>query len=156
MEKGILDEQVINMEILEFKAGGNFYGIKINDVKEILPYNKKPTPVPNSHPFLEGIIMPRDFLIPIIDLVKSLNLTDLDDFKNEMLIITEFYDSNIAFHVDSVLGIHRVSSSNLSKPGKKLSTTVKNVVSGILSIDDKKIELLDFKKIITDINANID
>jgi two-component system chemotaxis response regulator CheV len=155
MEKGILDEQVINMEILEFKAGGNFYGININDVKEILPYNKKPTPVPNSHPFLEGLIMPRDFLIPIIDMVKSLNLTDLDDFKNEMLIITEFYDSNIAFHVDSVLGIHRVTSSNLSKPGKKLSTTVKNAVSSVLSIDDKKIELLDFKKIISDINANI-
>jgi len=155
MEKGILEGQIKELEFLEFKAGGNFYGINVNDIHEILPYNKQPTPVPNSHPLIEGIIMPRDFLIPIIDLVKSLNLVDVDNLKREMLIVTEFYNMNIAFHVDSVIGIHRVTNSDILKPGKKLSTSVKGVVIGIINSGDKKIELLELKTIIKEINPNI-
>lgn len=155
MEKGIIEGLTKELEFLEFKAGGNHYGINVNEIKEILPYNKKPTPVPNSHPLIEGIIMPRDFLIPIVDLVKSLNLVDVDNFKREMLIVTGYFDMNIAFHVDSVVGIHRVTSADIMKPGKKLSTSVKGIVSGILNCDDKKIELLELKSIINGINPNI-
>jgi two-component system chemotaxis response regulator CheV len=155
MEKTILGEQTKELEILEFKAGGNYYGVSVSDTKEIIPYNKKATPVPNSHPFIEGIIMPRDFLIPIIDLVKYLNLVDVDDLKREMLIVTEIYDMNISVHVDSVVGIHRVNSAEVTKPGKKLSTTVKGVVTGCIKIQEKNIELLDLRKIINDINPNL-
>jgi two-component system chemotaxis response regulator CheV len=155
MERNIMEGQTQEFEILEFKAGGNYYGVEVSDIREILPYNKKSTPVPNSHPLIEGIIMPRDFLIPIIDLVKSLNLIDVDDLKHEMLIVTGIYNMNIAFHVDSVVGIHRVTGTDITMPGKKVSTSVKGVVTGILSKDDKKIELLDLKKMINDINPDI-
>ncbi|MDF2538199.1 MAG: hypothetical protein K0S76_1220 [Herbinix sp.] len=148
-------EQTMELEILEFKAGGNFYAADVSDINEILPYNKKTTPVPNSHPFLEGIIMPRDFLISIVDLVKNLNLDDVDDLKREMLIVTGIKNLNIAFHVDSVVGIHRINRSEVAKPGKKLSTSVKGVVTGIYTKGDKKIELLDLKKMISDINPNL-
>jgi two-component system chemotaxis response regulator CheV len=62
---------------------------------------------------------------------------------------------NIAFHVDGVIGIHRITNLDILKPGKKVSTTVKSVVTGILNRDDKKIELLHLRKIISDINPNI-
>lgn len=143
------------MEILEFKAGGNSYGVDVSDIKEILPYNKKPTPVPNSHPFIEGIIMPRDFLIPIINLADSLKLVDVDTNKHEMLIVTGINDLNIAFHVDSVSGIHRAIDTDITKPGKKLTTSQKDVVTGILTRDDRKIEIIDLRKIIKNINPEI-
>ena len=155
MENGILEGQTMGLELLEFIAGGNSYGINVKDIREILPYNKQPTTVPNSHPLIEGIIMPRDILIPIVDLVKSLNLVDIDNLKREMLIVTCFYDLNIAFHVDSVVGMHKITNSNIIKPGKKQSTSVKDVVSGIFKSGDKRIELLDLKVIIHEINPNI-
>lgn len=155
MEQSKSEEQTTELEILEFKAGGNHYGIKVSDISEILPYNMKLTPVPNSHPLLEGIVMPRDFLIPIIDLVKYLNLADVDNLKKDMLIVTGIYNMNIAVHVDSVAGIHRINRSELTKPGKKLSTSVKGVVSDIFTINGRNIELLDFTKIINDINPEL-
>ena len=79
MEKELmLAEEKREIEILEFRAGGNAYGIDINDIREILPYDKKSRKIPNSHPYIEGVIMPRDFVIPIIDLVASLKLEDVD------------------------------------------------------------------------------
>lgn len=156
MEKGIQNNGTSSeVEILEFRAGGNSYGLNVNDIKEILPYQTKPTPVPNSHPYIEGIIMPRDFIIPIINFKKSLELEDTDEKKNEMLIVTGLYQQNIAIHVDSVLGIHRKRSTEIIKAGKKLTTTQKGVVSGIFKINDKRIEIVDIRNLIKIINPEL-
>lgn len=156
MEKdNLVNEVVKEIEVLEFRAGGNSYGINVNDIREILPYNKKPVLIPNAHPCIEGIIKPRDFLIPIIDLVKLLKLNDVDDLRNEMLIVTGIKNLNIAFHVDSVRGIHRAMSNEITKPGKKLTTSFKAAVEGILAHDDYKIEILDYRKIIMEVNPEV-
>ena len=150
-----LNHTAKEIEILEFRAGGNSYGINVNEIREIIPYNKKPVSIPNAHPCVEGIIKPRDFLIPIVDLVKILKLQDVDDYRNEMLIVTGISDLNIAIHVDSVKGIHKAMSDEISKPGKKLSTTYKAAVEGILPHEDYKIEILNYRRIITEINPQI-
>ncbi len=157
MEKDIVNgTKTSEMEILEFKAGGFTYGIDISDIKEIISYDMVPTPVPNSHPFIEGIIMPRDVLIPIIDLKKSLGLADVDDNKNEMVIITGINNLNIAVHVDSVSGIHRKQISEIKKPGKMISTHQKNVITGIIKIDGRMIEIVDLRKVIANINPEVE
>jgi two-component system chemotaxis response regulator CheV len=157
MEKELmLAEEKREIEILEFQAGGNSYGVDIDDIREILQYDKMPRKIPNSHPYIEGIVMPRDFVITVINLVASLKLEDVDDEKLEMLIVTSIMDMNIGFHVDNVLGIYRTSTANITKPGRKLSTTVKGVVTGILNHDGKKIEILELRKIINEINPDID
>jgi len=156
MEKEILNNGAAKeCEILEFSAGGNSYGVNVSDIREVLPYTKKPTPVPNSHPFIEGIIMPRDFIIPIIDFVKSFKLSSTDEFRHEMLIVTGINDLNIAFHVDSVKGIHRVMNTDITKPGKKLTTSLKGVITGIIEREDRKIEVLELRKIISEINPEV-
>ena len=66
MENGILLESGTNeLEILEFTIGDNSYGINVAKIREILPY-QKPTLVPNAHPCIEGIFMPRDMIITIL------------------------------------------------------------------------------------------
>ena len=156
MEKGVLNNtEALDIEILEFTAGGNSYGIYITDIKEILKYNKIPTPIPNAHPFIEGMIMPRDFLITIVNFVKSLDLTEVDDYKNEMLVVTEINNLNVAFHVDLINGMHRMMISDIMKPGKKLSTTQKDVITGVIKIEDRKIELVDLRRIMKHINPEL-
>jgi len=166
MEKNILNSTT-DFELLEFTAGGNSYGVTIKDIREILPYNSKPTPIPNSHPFIEGMIMPRDFIIPIVNFSASILLDKAKDDdsadgnisgfgKNEeMLIVTSIGNQNIAFHVDGVKGIHRINGSVIEKPGKKLTTKQKNVVIGIYKAEERKIEIVDFRNIIKLINPNV-
>ncbi len=59
---------------------------------------------------------------------------------------------DIAFHVDSVIGIHRVSWADIIKPGATVTTSEDGISTGIIKIDGKLIIILDFEKIITDIN----
>ncbi len=157
MEKDKLgNEAVMEIEILEFRAGGNSYGINIGDIREILPYNKKPLPIPNAHPNIEGILKPRDFIIPVVNLTKSMKLSGTDEYKNDMLIVTGIHDLNVGFHVDSVRGIHKIGSSDIKKPGKELTTSLKAAVAGIISYKDETIEMLDFSEIIHEVNPRIE
>ena len=65
MDSKILLENGTNeLEVLEFVVGGNSYGINVAKIREILPYEPI-TMVPNSHPSIEGIFMPRDTMITV-------------------------------------------------------------------------------------------
>ena len=68
MESKILMESGTNeLEVLEFTLAGNAYGINVAKIREIIPYQPV-TPVPNAHPSVEGIFMPREVMITAIDL----------------------------------------------------------------------------------------
>lgn len=152
MDTGILLESGTNeLEVLEFKVGDNYYGINVAKIREILPY-QSPTPIPNAHPFIEGIFMPRDMVISIVDLAKCMNLPQSDNKASDMFIITNFNKLNVAFHVHSVVGIHRISWQDIIKPDETISTDKNGIATGIIKMDKKLIIILDFEKIITDIN----
>ena len=107
MDTNILLESGTNeLEVLEFTLGDNHYGINVAKIREILQYMPV-TPVPNTHPSVEGIFMPRDTMITVINLKNCLNLPQTDE--KGLFIITNFNKLNVAFHVDQVIGIHRVS-----------------------------------------------
>ncbi len=150
METNILLENGTNeLEILEFKLAGNSYGINVAKIREIITYQEV-TPVPNSHPSIEGIFMPRDTMITAIDLKNCLGRGEAE--KNGLFIVTNFNKLDIAFHVEMVVGIHRVSWKDIIKPDATISTTDESVATGIVKKNDKLIIILDFEKIVTDIN----
>ena len=150
MDTNILLENGTNeLEILEFILDGNSYGINVAKIREIINYTPV-TPVPNAHPSIEGIFMPRDTMITAIDLKNCLQKGASEG--NGLFIITNFNKLDIAFHVDQVIGIHRVSWSEIIKPGATVSTTDDSVSTGIVKMKDKLIIILDFEKIITDIS----
>ncbi len=150
MDTNILLENGTNeLEILEFTLDGNSYGINVAKIKEIINYTPV-TPVPNAHPSIEGIFMPRDTMITAIDLKNCLQKGASE--PSGLFIITNFNKLDIAFHVDQVIGIHRVSWADIIKPGATVSTAEDGVATGIVKIDDKLIIILDFEKIVCDIS----
>ena len=150
MDTNILLENGTNeLEVLEFELGGNAYGINVAKIKEIIPYQPV-TPVPNSHPSIEGIFMPRDIMITAIDLKNCLQRGD--SAPGGLFIITNFNKLDIAFHVDSVKGIHRVSWQDIIKPGATVSSADESISTGIVKLDGNLVIILDFEKIVTDIN----
>lgn len=147
--KILLENGTNELEVLEFKLDGNAYGINVAKIKEIINYQEV-TPVPNSHPSVEGIFMPRDTMITAIDLKNCLQRGVSE--PGGLFIITNFNKLDIAFHVDSVVGIHRVSWRDIINPGSTVSTTEAGISTGIIKFEDRLIIILDFEKIVTDIN----
>ena len=147
--KILLENGTNELEILEFTLANNSYGINVAKIREIIPYQAI-TPVPNSHPSIEGIFMPRDTMITAIDLKNCLGRGESG--ASGLFIITNFNKLDIAFHVENVLGIHRVSWRDIIKPDATMSTTEESVSTGIIKKDNKLIIILDFEKIVSDIN----
>ncbi len=151
MDTNILLESGTNeLEILEFTIAGNHYGINVAKIREILSYQPV-TPLPNSHPCIEGIFMPRDTMISVINLRRCINITEEPETEG-LFIITNFNKLNTAFHVDDVLGIHRVSWEDIIKPDATISSEQTAVSTGVVKIDDRLVVILDFEKIVSDIN----
>lgn len=147
--KILLENGTNELEILEFKLDGNAYGINVAKIREIINYMDV-TPVPNAHPSIEGIFMPRDVMITAIDLKNCLQRGV--STPGGLFIITNFNKLDIAFHVDAVVGIHRVSWKEIIKPDSSISSAEEGISTGIVKIDGRLIIILDFEKIMTDIN----
>lgn len=152
METNILLESGTNeLEILVFNVGNNYYGINVAKISEIIPY-QKPTPIPNGHPCIEGIFMPRDTIFSIINLAKCLNFPEPEDCSKDMYIITNFNNLHTAFHVQGVQGINRVSWADIVTPDTTINSSDRAVATGIIKCDGKLIIILDFEKIVSEIN----
>ena len=150
MDTNILLESGTNeLEILEFALGDNHYGINVAKIKEILQYTQV-TPVPNSHPSVEGIFMPRDVMITVINLRRCLGMPDSD--VDGLFIITNFNKLNVAFHVDQVIGIHRVSWEEIIKPDSTINGEDGSVSTGVIKMNDRLVVILDFESIVSSIS----
>lgn len=152
METGILLESGTNeLEILEFRVGSNYYGINVAKIREILPY-QVPTPIPNADARIGGIFMPRDEVISIVDLSRVMNLPAAQSTVGDMYIVTNFNNLNTAFHVQGVEGIHRVSWGDIIEPDSTINASGMGMATGIVRIEGRLIIILDFEKIVAEIN----
>lgn len=145
--KILLENGTNELEVLEFTLDGNSFGINVAKIKEIINYQPV-TPVPNSHPSIEGIFMPRDTMITAIDLKNCLQRGVSQ--PDGLFIVTNFNKLDIAFHVDNVEGIHRLSWADIIKPDSTISAD--STALGVIKVNGKLIIILDFEKIIADIN----
>ncbi len=153
MENNILLESGTNeLEVLEFIVGKQNFGINIAKVNEIMNYQPM-IPVPDSPAEFEGVFTPRDKVISVIDLHKVLN-KESDDASHDLLIICNFNQMDVGFHVSSVKGIQRISWEDIEKPPRISGDGVNNIATGIAKLSDRIILILDFEKIVSDINRS--
>ena len=149
-KKGILLETGTNeFEIVEFNVGKVNYGINVAKVREVI--NLVPiTKMPQAHPYVDGLFTLRGRVMPLVNLPRCLNQETEDDLKN--IIVTEINNYNIGFLVNSVSRIHRISWREM-EPAPNVSDSP--MVVGIIKMLDKMVLLLDFEKIIAEINPEI-
>lgn len=151
----LLESGTNELEMLEFQVGDNNFGINISKVVEIM-INQEVTPVPNSPEAVEGVFIPRDKLISVIDLHKVLNV-QREKTGKEIFIICEFNKMNVAFHVTKVKGIQRVSWSEIADPPAITDSSSMDAIglaTGVAKIEGRIIIILDFEKIVSALNRN--
>jgi len=68
-------------------------------------------------------------------------------------VITQLEELEVAFHIDSVAGIHKVENDEIIDIG--FSGQGNGYTAGVLKNDSSLIILLDVAKIVQDINPNV-
>jgi two-component system chemotaxis response regulator CheV len=146
----ILESGTNEVGIMEFTIAGLVFGINVSKLNKIMKFEKV-IPMPNSHPCVEGIFKPRDKIITVIDLPQYMGLPPSETSERNYFIITNFNNMEVAFHVHTVEGIHRISWTSIEKPDATIYGGVEGMATGIAKVKDKLITIVDFEKIVFDI-----
>ncbi|MBE1554617.1 chemotaxis protein [Sporosarcina limicola] len=146
----LLESGTNELEIIEFEMGNNRYGINVIKVLEII-LPMKVTFIPHAHPSIEGIIQLRGEVLPVINMEKVLGIPSSNDKSEEKYIVAAFNKQQVVFHVHNVTQIHRISWDQIEKPSDIYSSGTSQVI-GVVKREGEMLLLLDFEKIILDIN----
>lgn len=150
-KSGILLETGTNeIEIMEFTIDGSLYGINVAKVREIMMCAAV-KPMPHTHPAVEGIFKPRDKVITVVDLPLYITGQQRPHREKDLFIVTNFNKMHVAFRVDSVEGISRISWQDIQKPDSTISGGEDGVATGIAQCGEDLVSILDLERIIAEI-----
>ncbi|MCL2619158.1 MAG: chemotaxis protein [Defluviitaleaceae bacterium] len=147
----LIESGTNELEVMEFTIADRHFGINVAKVVEIMqstPVN----PMPNANPFIEGVFKPRDSIMTVVNLPMYLNLATTHNSERDIFIITNFNKVNSAFRVNTVEAIHRISWTSIEKPDGSIYGGNDGVATGIARFDGRLITIIDFEKILADIN----
>lgn len=146
----LLESGTNEIEIMEFTINGELYGINVAKVREIM-MSAPIKPMPHAHPAIEGIFKPRDAVLTVVNLPKYLLGSETENSTKDLFIVTNFNQVYIAFRVHTVVGISRISWSDIEKPDKTVSGGGDGIATGIAQCGDNLVTILDFERIVAEI-----
>ena len=135
-------------QIITFKVGKEEFSISILQVQEIIRITEV-TSVPNSPPFVEGVINLRGNVIPVIDSRKRFGLPEAERTEASRIIVVESDGKIVGLIVDSVTEVLQLSRSTVVPPPDIVGGVDSDYVEGVGKYDDRLVILLNLAKLLT-------
>ena len=148
----LLETGTNEMEIIEFYLNSQSFGINVQKLKEIIPYDEDAvTVVPGSSAGMLGTLLLRGNTIPLIDLKTSLSQRSVavDRDVRHVVLVCEFNNRINGFKVDGVNQIHRVSWKNV-QPMATFIDQYRPRFTGSLNIEGREILIVDLEHIVSE------
>lgn len=140
MESDMTSETSIRL--VAFEAAGALYGAPIADVQEIRAWAGS-TSLPNTAPFLRGVINLRGAIIPIVDFARRLGQNETQAGPTHVVMILAAGEKWVGLLVDAVSDIVVVPLEALARPpennvGDPIIATIASLEGRLLPVIDPK------------------
>jgi two-component system chemotaxis response regulator CheV len=157
-ESGTNELEIIEFHLVKELPDGSkktcYYGINVAKVREVIQVPDT-TDYPNAQPHMVGVFSSRDILTPLVDLAGWLGVPTSKDNSRKFVIVTDFNNMTNGFLIDSISRIHRISWNDVESPSQFLEAGEQDCVVAVVRKDGNLIMILDFEKIIADINPEL-
>ncbi len=157
-ESGTNELEIIEFHLEKQLPNGStktcYYGINVAKVREVIQVPET-TDYPNAQPHMIGVFSSRDVLTPLVDLAGWLGVPTRNDIQKKFVIVTDFNRMTNGFLIDSISRIHRISWNDVESPSQFLEAGEQDCVVAVVRKDGNLIMILDFEKIIADINPEL-
>lgn len=157
-ESGTNELEIIEFHLVKEMPDGSkktcYYGINVAKVREVIQVPET-TDYPNAQPHMIGVFSSRDILTPLVDLAGWLGVKTNKDLARKFVIVTDFNNMTNGFLIDSISRIHRISWNDVESPSQFLEAGEQDCVVAVVRKDGNLIMILDFEKIIADINPEL-
>ncbi|MCB9362787.1 purine-binding chemotaxis protein CheW [Candidatus Woesearchaeota archaeon] len=132
-----------SLQIVIFRLHEEYYGVNIRDVIEI--HKEAPmTNVPNSKPFIDGVINLRGKIVVIVDLNTMLNMERTEQTRKSRIIVMESEGDPVGMKVDEVIETVVIAKDDIQAPPSVIRERINDdYIQGIITIKDRLVVLLD-------------
>ena len=145
---GALVNEAASSEYLVFSLGDEEYAVDILKVQEIRGYENV-TRIANVPEFIKGVTNLRGVIVPIIDLRLKFHLDKVEYGGQTVVIVVNVDDRIVGIVVDGVSDVMSLSPDQI-KPAPEFGVTLSSdYLSGIGSLDDRMLVLVDIEKLLT-------
>ncbi|MEM1208281.1 MAG: chemotaxis protein CheW [Planctomycetota bacterium] len=137
------------LQLVTFVIGDEEFAVPILAVQEI---NRmlQITRVPQSPPYVEGVINLRGKIIPVINLRGRFGMDKLEDNADTRIIVVEVNDRVIGFTVDRVNEVLRIAADIVDPAPQMASGLDAEYIQGVGKLEDRLLILLSLDKLFTD------
>lgn len=140
-------------QFLTFILAGEEYGVDILCVQEVRGWEVA-TPLPNSAPYVRGVINLRGVIVPIIDLRNRFGLPDEPYTKMNVVIVIKVQAPErsrvVGLIVDAVSDVVDITSAQRKEAPVVGVSTASQFVEGLATVGDKMIILLNIDNAVDD------
>ena len=137
-----------SLRLISFRVGPEMFVLDIMSVRQIVPYTGS-TSVPTAPSFVEGIIVLRADVIPIIDLRDRLYPSLEERAEQPLVLITHTSAGVIGIKVDEVRRILTVSSEDVLPPPPLVRGVRGDLLIGIVKNESEIVLLIDIDSVLT-------
>ena len=136
-------DQVKDLRLITFRVGPETFVLDIMAVRQIVPYSGS-TSVPTAPSFVEGIVVLRNAVIPIIDLRERL-YPGQPRLDQPLVLITHSSAGVIGLKVDEVRRILTVPASALLTPPSIIRGIRGELLIAVIQQGDENLLLIDLE-----------
>ena len=129
-------------QFLTFHLGTEMYGVPLSSIREIIS-RVKITPIPNTAPFVRGVINLRGRIVPIIELRLKFGMPDAADTKQTCVIVVDVGSVQMGVIVDTVSEVIALAPSTIEPPPVLGDPSSTNFILGVGKYNDRVIILVD-------------
>ena len=136
------------LRFITFRVGVETFVLDIMAVRQIIPY-KSATTVPSAPAFIEGIIVLRNEVIPVIDLRDRFEIDPSQRAQRPLVIITHAVAGPIGLKVDEVRRIMTIPTDALLPPPPLVRGIRGDLLIAVIHHDGEVYLLIDQESILT-------
>ena len=138
----------MSSQYVVFKLNDERFAVEIERVLEII-HTQSVFKVPNSPPYIDGLINLRGKVYTLFNLRKKFDLPSIDaNAENTKVLIVNINSTYIGISVDTVDEIIQIENSSIEEPPPTLANNAKNFINGVAKINDKLVLLLNLDTLI--------
>jgi purine-binding chemotaxis protein CheW len=130
------------LQLVSFWLAKEEYGIEITKVREIILMGEI-TRVPQTPPFVKGLINLRSTVIPVIDLRVRFGLPEGETTAESRIMVINVGGKTVGIVVDAVSEVFRVGRDQIAPPPPTVTQLGNEYLTGLVKLDKRLLILLD-------------
>jgi purine-binding chemotaxis protein CheW len=134
-------------QFLTFRLDGQEYGIAILKVQEIKGWDKM-TPIPNSPPYVKGVLNLRGVIVPVFDLRLRFGLPETVRDAFTVIIVVNIGGRLAGIVVDAVSDVINVGAEQQCATPEYEGQQNREFIKGLAQVDGKLLILLDIDRMV--------